>query len=1318
MTKRLGDLRRASLAVAIAAVTVAAGAPAGLAAQAGGTTFTEASAASESLRSDYIILLKGEPLATYSGGLSGLPAPETSTRSASRGKLNARGPASQAYVRHLDEVQTAFVSSASSLLGRSLQTIYRYHYALNGMAMSLTPSEAQQIAAMPDVASVHKSEMLKLATDSGPAWIGAPGLWDGSATGGVAGTQGEGIVVGVLDTGINFDSPSFAATGSDDYSPTNPLGAGTYLGTCADGGMDAGKCNGKLIGAYSYIDSLPSGSPDVLGTATDHAGHGSHTSSTAAGNHALATTSDGAQVAVSGVAPHANLIMYKVCFAPPPNYSDGTCTNTSSAAAADQAVADGVDAINFSISGGRVPWDDAVSIAFRNAAAAGIFVATAAGNTANGDPNPAQPGTVNHLEPWTIAVGAASHDRLYSNAHVTVDGLGELAGVKGILYDSSSILTGPVSGPLAVTSDPLACTAVDALPAGSVALIQRGTCNFSVKINNAGAAGAVAVVIYDNLAEAPFIMSVPGTTLPAIMVSKTDGEAIRSLLESGGNNTAELDLTTPPSFTHDAGFGDIMAKFSLLGPAGGTAAPLDLLKPDIAAPGVSILGAAEGAADHYEFYQGTSMAAPHVAGSGALLRALHPDWTAMEIKSALMLTAKAGMRKFTATELADPFDTGAGRVDLTRASTTPLVMDETIPNMVAANPADGGDLAALNLPSLSDARCAGTCTFTRVFRNPTSQAQTFAVSVVAADGSVLSGSASPATFTVAAGATQAVSFTVDAGGVAENAYAFGEVQLMPQSGDALTMPVAVRNAAPLPAAVSVTPAALSADLAPGETASQTLTISNSGGEELDWSIAEEPVGGSVVLSNDTLSGTGKPAGSEVSLQIDQGLGHNVIGVGPGHPILWLNRFTPAATDFPFTLREVSLQFIGELNGGGHGAVIGEHFDVYVYQDDDDNPSNGAQLLGSVTGVAVDALDDVLQTVEIPEGIEVAGPGDVLIAIAARDATGGSPATGDEGPSVGRSWIANPSTIGSPPDLAATGLVHVEDALSTFSRNFVLRGRGERGAGGICSAPSDVPWLSVSPASGTVAAGGSGTATVTFDATDLAAGEYHANLCLTSNDPAHALVAVPVSMTVAAAAGDCATDDTIFCDGFDSGSGGTFTQPIQDPSFEETDGSGDNPYWDGSDSASSIGRTPFYENFAHTGTHIVWCGGWGSSSTQTWSQTVAIASGGPRYLKYWREIAAAPAAPATFTVRVDGQQVEAVDLAAAGEDADFAQFSVDVSAYADDAEHSIEFECAQTGDDDGNTFIDDITIEATKSASIRHRASPGQAPRVVAGKRND
>jgi subtilisin family serine protease len=345
----------------------------------------------------YIVRLEEQPLALYRGNIVGLDATHPGTRGERR--LDVGSQASVAYVDYLRSRQATVLAQAEVALGRRLEPSHSYRYAFNGFAVPLTTDEARQMARIPGVAAVTPESQRRITTDAGPAWIGAPAIWDGAATGGLPGTFGEGIIVGIVDSGIWPDHPSFADIGGDGYDHTNPRGAGSYVGACDPGDpsyVPSFVCNDKLIGAWDYEDGPG-----------DTNGHGSHVASTAAGNVLFSMPLMAPTITlwfnVSGVAPHANLISYDVCNAA------GSCAGAAMIAGIDQAVADGVDVINFSIGGGpSYPWGDPESLAFLAAHGAGIFVATSAGNSGPG------PGTVGSPAdaPWVTAVAAATHHRL------------------------------------------------------------------------------------------------------------------------------------------------------------------------------------------------------------------------------------------------------------------------------------------------------------------------------------------------------------------------------------------------------------------------------------------------------------------------------------------------------------------------------------------------------------------------------------------------------------------------------------------------------------------------------------------------------------------------------------------------------------------------------------------------------------------------------------------------------------------------------------------------------------------------------------------
>nr|WP_325141706.1 S8 family serine peptidase [Dokdonella sp.] len=285
----------------------------------------------------YTVVFKEEPLATYGGEIAGLRAPDHLIRNGMpSAKIDVNSASARAYVSYLETRQEAFIDELSTNLRRPLDVMARMQHALNAVIVRLSNAEASEIMKRADVLFIEREHQLELSTDRGPAFIGATSIWEGTTASGVA-TEGEGILIGDIDTGINWESPAFAAVGPiDGYVHQNPKGNGTYLGQCAPGGVDEGRCNDKLIGIYNFA------APGTTGTDTQ--GHGSHTASTVAGNHWNATFSSGS-FTISGVAPHANVIAYLAC--------PSSCPSTATSQSANQAIIDGVDVINYSISGGK-----------------------------------------------------------------------------------------------------------------------------------------------------------------------------------------------------------------------------------------------------------------------------------------------------------------------------------------------------------------------------------------------------------------------------------------------------------------------------------------------------------------------------------------------------------------------------------------------------------------------------------------------------------------------------------------------------------------------------------------------------------------------------------------------------------------------------------------------------------------------------------------------------------------------------------------------------------------------------------------------------
>jgi hypothetical protein len=301
-------------------------------------------------------------------------------------------------------------------------------HAVNAAILTLSAAEARRLAATPGVVAVEPDRQLELDTDLGPGFTGAASVWWGTPAGqdsifarafdGAAVFRGDGVVIGMIDTGYNSQSPSFQARDMLGAAIHNPLGSGHYLGQCGVPSISLGGCNDKVIGVYDEI-GLTSGATNPVYTVEDKIGHGSHTASIAAGDVRVATLG-GYTASLSGVAPHANLVIYRAC-SPDPGVG---CSFSAIVAAIDQAIADGVvDALNYSISGGTAPWADSISLAFLSATEAGIFVAAAAGNTTANSPNQT-PGSVLHIEPWVMTVASGTHNggALIAATSTTVSG--------------------------------------------------------------------------------------------------------------------------------------------------------------------------------------------------------------------------------------------------------------------------------------------------------------------------------------------------------------------------------------------------------------------------------------------------------------------------------------------------------------------------------------------------------------------------------------------------------------------------------------------------------------------------------------------------------------------------------------------------------------------------------------------------------------------------------------------------------------------------------------------------------------------------------
>src|SRR5688572_26147012 len=395
----------------------------------------------------YIVQMQDAPAVAYKGGVAGYKA----TAPKKGEKINPLAPDVVKYVGYLKAKHDA----ALAKVGNG-QKLYSYGFTFNGFAAKITPQQAAALAKEAGVVAVHEDEALSLDTSSTPSFLGldAPnGLWN--QLGGLGDKKtsgaGEGIIIGMADSGIWPESKSFSdrdANGNLIFQQLPGFHGKCEGGNGNDGSWNASMCNQKLIAAQ-HFNSGWGGDAGVAAelpweflSPRDYSGHGTHTASTAGGNHGVQATGPAAPFGtISGMAPRARIAAYKVCWETL-NPLVGGCFTSDSVAAIDQAVADGVDVINFSISGTTNNFLSAVEVAFLNAADAGVFVATSAGNAGT-------TGSVAHPSVWATTVAAGTHNRngtgsttLGNNVTHTGASMASPVGPVGVVLASASGLPG------------------------------------------------------------------------------------------------------------------------------------------------------------------------------------------------------------------------------------------------------------------------------------------------------------------------------------------------------------------------------------------------------------------------------------------------------------------------------------------------------------------------------------------------------------------------------------------------------------------------------------------------------------------------------------------------------------------------------------------------------------------------------------------------------------------------------------------------------------------------------------------------------------
>jgi len=632
-----------------------------------------AGASGSSDRSIYIVQMLDRPAVAYEGGTAGLAA----TKPAKGAKID---PNSATVKKYVDYLKGSHDNALQKVGGGD--KVYDYSYSYNGFAAKLTDAQAAALQKLPGVITVQQDQVYSVDTSSTPQFLGLTdkgGLWEqlGGPTGGKnSGGAGEGVVIGVVDSGIWPENPAFSDRDANGKLIYQQLPG--WHGKCVPGeAFNASMCNQKLIGAQYFNAGMggnagiDSARPWEFTSPRDYNGHGSHTSSTAGGNYGVQATGPAAGFGkISGIAPRARIAMYKALWSTQ-DAATASGNGVDLVAAIDQAVADGVDVINYSISGSLTNFLDGAEVSFLFAADAGVFVSASAGNS-----GPAT-STVAHPSPWITTVAAGTHNR---------NGTGSITLGNAVTYSGASV-AGPV-GPVPIIDstaaglagadatkvelcyskgDNLGAAVLDpAKVAGKIVVCKRGV---TARVNKSLAvleAGGVGMVLYndpDSSLNADFHF------VPTVHVNRADGLAIKAYAATPGAtakiNQSTLTFSDPAPFT---------ASFSSRGPL--IAGDGDLLKPDVIAPGQDILAAVAPPGNHgfdFNLYSGTSMSAPHVAGLAALLKQAHPGWSPLAIKSALMTSAYDVLDSTTtATRI---FRQGAGHVKPNSAVDPGLVFD-------------------------------------------------------------------------------------------------------------------------------------------------------------------------------------------------------------------------------------------------------------------------------------------------------------------------------------------------------------------------------------------------------------------------------------------------------------------------------------------------------------------------------------------------------------------------------------------------------------------------------------------------------------------
>lgn len=558
----------------------------------------------------------------------------------------------------------------------SSRLVYSYHSAMEGFAAQLSESELESLKMLPDVVAIRPDQIHQVQTTYSYKFLGLDpaskeGAWHKSSF-------GRGTIIGVLDTGVWPESPSF----NDHGMPRVPK---KWRGICQQGqDFNSSNCNRKLIGARfftrGYRVASMSNSPGVVpeyASPRDTHGHGTHTSSTAGGaSVGMASVLGNAAGVARGMAPGAHVAVYKVCWL-------NGCYSSDILAAMDVAIIDGVDILSLSLGGFPTPlFADSIAIGSFRAVEHGISVVCAAGN--NG---PIESSVANEA-PWIATIGASTLDRRFP-AIVQMGNGKVLYGQS--MYHGNRLMrsTGKEIELVYVTDENTGSEFCfkGSLPRakvrGKIVVCDRGVNGRAEKgevVKEAGGAGMILANTEINLEED----SVDVHVLPATMIGFDESIHLKAYINSTRRPTARIVYGGTVIGKSRA---PAVAQFSARGPS---LSNPSILKPDVIAPGVNIIAAwpqnigptslpEDSRRVNFSVMSGTSMACPHASGIAALVRSVHPKWSPAAIKSAIMTTADvtdhSGNPIMDGDKPAGVFAIGAGHINPVRAIDPGLIYD-------------------------------------------------------------------------------------------------------------------------------------------------------------------------------------------------------------------------------------------------------------------------------------------------------------------------------------------------------------------------------------------------------------------------------------------------------------------------------------------------------------------------------------------------------------------------------------------------------------------------------------------------------------------